>query len=80
MHVSQWLFRLEVTMAEKVKIILRDRQWEVEPGKSARAVMKALGLNPESYLVVRNGQLVDDSTVFAGGDRVKLVAVISGGS
>ncbi len=67
-------------MAEKVKIVLRDRAWEVDPGKSARAVMKELGLNPESYLVVRNGQLVDDSTVFRGGDQVKLVAVISGGS
>ncbi len=67
-------------MAEKVTIVLRDRQWKVEPGKSARAVMKELGLNPESYLVVRNGQLVDDGTVFAGGDQVKLVAVISGGS
>ncbi|HFQ95666.1 MAG TPA: hypothetical protein ENK30_03750, partial [Anaerolineae bacterium] len=36
--------------------------------------------NPENYLTMINGQLTDDSARLKAGDRLKLVAVISGGS
>ena len=66
-------------MSEKVTVTLRKQKWEVEPGKSARQVMEALGLNPENFLTIRNGQLVDDSTRLKAGDHLKLAAIISGG-
>ncbi len=67
-------------MNEKVTVTLRKQKWEVEPGKSARQVIQELGLNPENYLTIRNGELVDDSVRLRAGDHLKLAAVISGGS
>jgi len=66
-------------MNEKVIVTLRKQKWEVEPGQSARRVMEELGLNPENYLTIRNGELVDDSVRLKAGDHLKLAAVISGG-
>ena len=66
--------------SEKVLVTLRKQQWQVEPGKTARQIMQELDLNPENYLTIINGQLTDDSARLKAGDRLKLVAVISGGS
>ena len=66
-------------MGEKVLVTLRKQKWEIEPGKSARQIMKDLGLNPENFLTIRNGELVDDSVRLQAGDHLKLVAIISGG-
>ncbi len=66
--------------SEKVLVTLRKQQWQVEPGKTARQIMQELDLNPENYLTMINGQLTDDSARLKAGDRLKLVAVISGGS
>ncbi len=62
-----------------VKLIYRDKQWEMPGGMTARDAIKQAGLNPEEVLVTRNGQLVTEDTVLRDGDEVKLVAVISGG-
>ncbi len=67
-------------MTEKVTVTLRKQKWEVEPGKSARKIMEELDLNPENFLTIRNGELVDESVRLKAGDHLKLVAVISGGS
>ncbi|MDQ7030734.1 MAG: MoaD/ThiS family protein [Ardenticatenia bacterium] len=64
---------------ENVKVVLRQQTWEVEPGLTARQLLKRLNLNPESYLVTRNGELISDDTVIQPGDTIRLVAVISGG-
>ncbi len=66
-------------MSEKVLVSLRKQKWEVEPGQSARKIMEELGLDPESFLTLRNGELVDDSVYLQAGDHLRLVAVISGG-
>jgi sulfur carrier protein len=67
-------------MSEKVTIKLRRQTWEVEPGRTARETIKELGLNPESHLIVRNGELVTDDTILEPGDQVELIAAISGGA
>ena len=67
-------------MSEKVLVTLRKQKWEVEPGKSARRIIEELDMNPENYLTLRNGELVDDSVRLQAGDHLRLVAVISGGS
>ena len=46
---------------------------------TARDAIKKIGLDPESVLVVVNEVLVTDDVVLKEQDRIKLVAVISGG-
>lgn len=62
-----------------MKIIYRDKEWELPGGMTARDAIKKVGLDPEAVLVVRNGELVTDDVVLCDGDEVKLVAVVSGG-
>ena len=62
-----------------VKIIYRDRTWEVRPGSTVRHVIEKVGLNPESILAVRDGKLINEETLIEDGDTIKLVAVVSGG-
>jgi sulfur carrier protein ThiS len=62
-----------------VKIIMRDREWDVAPGSTVRDVMVKLGLDPEAVLAVRQGQLINEATLTKDGDTIKLIAVVSGG-
>jgi sulfur carrier protein ThiS len=62
-----------------VKVIYRDRTWEVKPGSTVRHVIEQAGLNPESVLAVRDGRLINEATLTQEGDTIKLVAVVSGG-
>jgi sulfur carrier protein ThiS len=62
-----------------MKIVYRDREWELKGGMTARAAVKKLRLDPEAILVIRNGELVTDDTLLEDTDDVTLIAVISGG-
>jgi sulfur carrier protein ThiS len=62
-----------------VTVIFRDKTWEVKPGSTVRHIIQQANLNPESILVVRNGQLVNEATLTQDGDTIKLVTVVSGG-
>jgi sulfur carrier protein ThiS len=62
-----------------VKVIYRDKTWEVKPGSTVRHIIEQADLNPESVLAVRNGRLINDATLTDAGDTIKLVAVVSGG-
>jgi sulfur carrier protein ThiS len=62
-----------------VKVIYRDKAWEVKPGSTVRHVIEQAGLNPESVLAVRDGKLINEATLTQDGDTIKLVAVVSGG-
>jgi len=42
--------------------------------------LKRLQMSPESYLVVRNGELVTEDQLLHTGDKVRIIPVISGGS
>jgi sulfur carrier protein ThiS len=62
-----------------VKIILRDKEYEVRSGMSLRDALRKIGIQSESVLASRQGQLItDDETLFEG-DEIKLITVISGG-
>ena len=62
-----------------VKVIYRDRTWEVKPGSTVRHIIDKAGLNPESVLAVRDGKLINEETLTQNGDTIKLVTVVSGG-
>ncbi len=63
-----------------VEIVFRDKKYEVKPNITARDALKKIGVEPEGVLVVVNGKLTTDDAVLREGDRVKLVAVVSGGA
>ncbi len=62
-----------------VKVIYRDKTWEVKPGSTVRHIIEQAGLNPESILAMREGRLVNEATLTQDGDTIKLIAVVSGG-
>lgn len=62
-----------------VTLVLRKKEYYVEGTITVRDALKQLGLSPESHLVVRDGQLLNENDVLRNGEVVKLVAVISGG-
>lgn len=62
-----------------VKVIFRDKEWELRAGMTVRDAILKLGLNPEAVLAVRDGKLINEATILMDGDTVKLIAVVSGG-
>ena len=62
-----------------VKVVFRDKRWEVKPGSTVRHIIEEADLNPESILALREGKLINDATLTQEGDTIKLVSVVSGG-
>jgi sulfur carrier protein ThiS len=62
-----------------VKLVLRDKVYEVKPGMALRESLLKIGLLPEATLAVRQGVMITEEEILADGDVIKLVAVISGG-
>ena len=63
-----------------VRLLLRDKVYEVKPGMTLRDSLFKINLLPESVIAVRQGEMITDDQVLQDGDTVKLVSVISGGS
>jgi len=63
-----------------IRLVYRDRQWELPAGMTVRDAIIKCGLNPELVLAVRGGKLINEATILKAGDEIKLVAVISGGA
>ncbi len=62
-----------------VKLVLREKAYEVKAGMTLRHSLEKIELTPESTLAVRNGQMITEDEILQEGDIVRLVAVISGG-
>jgi sulfur carrier protein ThiS len=62
-----------------VKLILRNREYEVKPGMNLLAALQKINIIPESVIATRDGEMILDDEILKDGDVVKLVAVISGG-
>jgi sulfur carrier protein ThiS len=62
------------------RLILRDREYEVRPGMTVRDAILHAGLQPESVLATRHGELITEDEILREGEVIKLVAVISGGA
>ncbi len=63
-----------------VKLILRDKEYEVKPGMTLLDSLKKISVLSESVIATRDGEMILDDEILKDGDEVKLVAVISGGS
>jgi len=62
-----------------IKVIFRDKEWELRAGMTVRDAILKVGLNPEAVLAVRDGKLINEATILRDGDTIKLIAVVSGG-
>ena len=60
-------------------LILRKKELVLAGTQTVREALEKLGLSPETHLVVRNGELLNEREHLKDGDVVKLVPVISGG-
>lgn len=62
-----------------VTLRFRDQEYQVPGGMTLRKALERCELNPHMVLAVRQGKLITDDAILDDGDRIKLVAVISGG-
>lgn len=61
------------------KFILRKKEYDVIAGMTVRHTLQKIGLDVESVIPTRNGELITDDEIVKEGEVIKLVAVISGG-
>ncbi|HSB89310.1 MAG TPA: MoaD/ThiS family protein [Anaerolineales bacterium] len=59
---------------------LRNKDYEVPAGMTIRDALRRVGVEPESVLPTREGELITDDEQLREGELIKLVAVISGGA
>ncbi|MBN1305660.1 MAG: MoaD/ThiS family protein [Anaerolineales bacterium] len=62
-----------------VKIIMRDKEYEVRPGMNLMSALKKLDILPEAVIATRDGDLILEDEILKDGQVIKLVSVISGG-
>lgn len=62
-----------------MKLIYRDKTWELRGGMTVRDAILKVGLQPETVLALRDGKLINEETILADDDVIRLVAVVSGG-
>ena len=48
-----------------VKVIFRDKEWELRAGMTVRDAILKVGLNPEAVLAVRDGKLISEATILS---------------
>ncbi len=63
-----------------VKLILRDKEYEVRPGMTLLSALRQAEILPESVIATRDGEMITEDEILGDGQVIKLVAVISGGS
>ncbi len=62
-----------------VKVFFRESEFESPGNITIRELIKGLGLNPQSVLAVKEGNLVSNETRLGSEGEIKLISVISGG-
>ncbi len=63
-----------------VTVVLRGKEISLPGNLFVHQILKRMGLNGESVLVVRDGEVITEDTRLRPGDRIRIVPVISGGS
>ena len=63
-----------------VKLVLREKEYEVKPGMTLLDSLKKVGILPEGVIASRAGELILEDEILKDGEVIKLIAVISGGN
>ena len=62
-----------------VKIILRNKEYEVRPGMTLLSAFQKIDILPVSVIAIRDNELIEEDEILKDGDVIKLVSAISGG-
>ncbi|HSR21062.1 MAG TPA: MoaD/ThiS family protein [Anaerolineales bacterium] len=62
-----------------VRLILREKVYDVRPGMTLLAALEKATILPETVIATRDGELILEDEILQDGQEVKLIAVISGG-
>ena len=62
-----------------VKLVLRDKEYEVKPGMTLLSALEKIEVLPEAVIATRDGEMILEDEILKDGEVIKLVAVISGG-
>ncbi|MBI5934630.1 MAG: MoaD/ThiS family protein [Chloroflexi bacterium] len=62
-----------------VKLILREKEFEVRPGMTLLSTLEKINVMPEAVLATREGEMILEDEILRDGEVIKLVSVISGG-
>jgi len=65
--------------ASLVKLVLRNKEFEVKPGMTLLSSLQKINVLSESVIATRESEMILDDEILKDGDVVKLIAVISGG-
>jgi sulfur carrier protein ThiS len=68
-----------ISATDGVTLTYRRETFVVRPGSTLRRAILHCKLNPETVLATRNGELITDEVILEPGDRIRLIATISGG-
>ena len=63
-----------------VKLILRDKEFQVKPGMTLLSALHKSEIVPESVIAIREGEMILEDEILQEDDVIRLIAVISGGS
>ncbi len=63
-----------------ITLIVRKKEYQLDGTLTVREALEKLDLSPETHLVVRAGELLNEREPLKDGDVVKVVPVISGGA
>lgn len=64
----------------KVRLRNPDREVDLAGGRPVRSVLDELGVNPDTVLVIRGGELITRETRVEDADLLEIRPVISGGA
>ncbi len=56
-----------------VKLILRDKEYEVKPGMTLLSALEKSNMLPESVIATRDGEIILEDEILKDGEVVKLV-------
>ena len=62
-----------------VKLLLRDKEYEVRPGMTLLASLQKISVLPEAVVATREGEMILEDEILKDGQVVQLISVISGG-
>jgi sulfur carrier protein ThiS len=62
-----------------VRLVLRDKEYEVKAGMTLEAALEKVQVPPESVIATREGEMILEDEILRDGDLIRLIAVISGG-
>jgi sulfur carrier protein ThiS len=71
--------RISFEGANLVKLVLRNKEYEVRAGMTLLSALQKINVLPESVIATRDGEMILDDEILRDGDVIKLIAVISGG-